>query len=129
MTRERVYVLDASAVLALLQGEPGAEQVRAVIRGARVSALNWSEILQKSASRGVDVLALRTRLLGLEIRVAPFESADAEATAELWSHGGEHLSLADRACRALAARFGATALTTDRQWRSVDLGVEVRLIR
>jgi ribonuclease VapC len=124
-------VLDASALLALLQREPGAEAVAAVLDGAAVSTVNWSEVLQKLMRRGIapgspTVAALRA----LGLRIEPFTVDDAQRTAELWERCRRTgLSTADRACLALAHRLDAEALTTDRAWAGVDAGVPVRLVR
>jgi ribonuclease VapC len=49
------FVLDASVVLALLQQEPGAEIVAAALQNSAISTVNWSEVLQKSISQGIDI--------------------------------------------------------------------------
>ncbi len=130
MSSGGAYVLDASALLALLNNEPGADAVRGVIVGASVSALNWSEVVQKALEQQVDTTLLRRSLDRLAVSVVPFGADDAEATARLWLRSGvQSLSLADRACLALAGRLGAVAVTADRAWSTVDAGVEVQGIR
>ena len=126
-----IAVLDASALLALLQREPGAEAVAEVLDGAVVSAVNWSEVLQKLAQRGIAPGSpMPASLQALGLRVEPFTVDDARRTAELWERCRQAgLSTADRACLALANRFDAEALTTDRAWSGVDAGVSVRLVR
>ena len=49
------HILDASALLAFLHGEPGADVVRPLLDGAGVSAVNGAEILRKALHRNVDV--------------------------------------------------------------------------
>jgi ribonuclease VapC len=123
-------VLDASAILALLAEEPGADEVEAVLDGGAISAVNLSEVLQKSVQHGVDTEGLEYDLQGLGVEVFPFDIAQARATAELWERsprGG--LSLGDRACLALAGGLGAVAVTTDRRWSSLDLDVQIRVVR
>jgi ribonuclease VapC len=124
-------VLDASALLALLYREPGAEAVEEVLDGAAVSAVNWSEVLQKLSRRGLDPASpVVAALQKLGLRVEPFTGADAQRAAELWEAGREiGLSVGDRACLALAHRLGAEALTADRVWEKADCGVVVRLVR
>jgi ribonuclease VapC len=123
-------VLDASALLVLLHDEPGADVVQPLLDGAEVSAVNRSEVVQKTAARGVDVARLRDDVEALGVRVVIFDSDAAEATAALWTATREvGLSLADRACLALAHARGATALTADRAWADVRAGVTVRVIR
>lgn len=122
-------VLDASALLALLQDEPGAEVVEPRIESSIISAVNWSEVAQKSLDRGVEVGDLREDLGALGLEIAPFTTGDAEAAAALrgpTAHLG--LSVAALACLALAGRLGKEALTTDGSWSDVG-PVPVRVIR
>lgn len=125
-------VLDASALLAYLQREPGAADVQPLIERARISAVNWSEVVQKSLVRGVVVDRVERRLLALGLLIEPFTAADAAVAAELSSiTRGAGLSLADRACLALARRLGVTAMTTDGAWAPIAgaAGVTVGVIR
>lgn len=65
------WVLDASALLAFLGDEPGADVVeRALEQGAVMSAVNWAEVLSKAAEVGEDPDALATRLMGGEGQLA-----------------------------------------------------------
>lgn len=125
-----VTLLDASALLAFLQGEPGGEAVEEALGSAVMSSVNWSEVGQKSLERGKPVRRLRTDLEELGLEIVPFTVEDAETAAEMYqATRSSGLSLGDRACLALARRLGAPALTTDRRWEGTRLGVEVRLIR
>jgi ribonuclease VapC len=121
-------VLDASALLAYLFGETGGEGVRAAVPVSLISSLNWSEVIQKSLDSGVDIDGMRGDVLQMGLLVVPFEARDAEEAALLWPRA-RSVSLADRACLALARRLAVPALTADRAWQTLDLGVEVRLIR
>jgi ribonuclease VapC len=123
-------VLDASAVLALLHSEPGADAVEEALEHAAISTVNWSEVCQRSIAHNVDISDLRADTEALGVQLMPFTVEDAEHAAELWSatrHIG--LSLGDRACLGLARRLGRPALTADRAWLDLDLGVEIRAIR
>jgi PIN domain nuclease of toxin-antitoxin system len=123
-------VLDASALLVVLHDEPGAAAVEPLLDGAAVSAVNWSEVVQKAATRGVDVTRLREEVEALGVRVAIFDADAAEAAADLWPATRDAgLSLGDRACLALARALDATALTADKAWVDVQTGVEVQLVR
>lgn len=121
-------VMDASALLAWLQAEPGAELVAAELASAAISSLNWSEVLQKSLAHGVEISGLREDLEALGLIILPFDADDAQQAARLWAPGSG-LSLADRACLALGLRHGVPVLTADRMWAQVSLGVEVQVIR
>lgn len=125
-------VLDASAVLTLLYREPGHETVAGLIEGSVVSAVNWSEVVQKLAQRGVpEPAAITTSLLALGATVLPFRRSDAEAAARLWPAGRVRgLSLGDRACLAVAQALpDAVAVTADVAWADIDAGVEVLVLR
>lgn len=121
-------VLDASALLALLQKEPGAENVR--LEGSVINSVNFAEVVQKSIAKGKPVRGLlaELRLLGLE--VIPFTPEEGLLAGELYLETrGSGLSLADRACLATAQLRGGTAVTADRAWEKVQHGVSVRVIR
>lgn len=122
-------VLDASALLAWMQDEPGAEAVESQLVNGAMSSLNWSEVLQKSLARGVDIDGLRADLEALGLTIVPFDAGDAEQTARLWARGSG-LSLADRACLALGVKHGVPVWTADRQWaKSPPAGIAVHVIR
>ena len=128
----RPVVLDASAVLALLFEEPGAEAVRAHLRTGVIGAANLAEVLAKLSDHGLPVqeAARAVAILGLE--VAPMTEAQAQRSAELRpATRPAGLSLGDRACLALAAELGAPAFTADRSWDMVagPVGVHVQVIR
>ncbi|MBI3976669.1 MAG: type II toxin-antitoxin system VapC family toxin [Chloroflexi bacterium] len=123
-------VLDASALLAFVHGEPGGEAVRAMLKGAAISSVNWAEVVQKSLARGVDIRGLREDLEAMGLCVLPFTGEDAELTARLWSRTRSlGLSLGDRACLALGQSRKLPVLTADRTWTTLALEVEVRSIR
>jgi ribonuclease VapC len=112
-----VNVFDASALLAYLRAEPGADLVRARLdEGGACSAANWSEVAQKVRSANADWGLARGLLFGYELVVEPVTLDDAESAADAW-HMGSPLSLADRLCLALAERLDATAWTADAAWR------------
>ena len=123
-------VLDASAVLAVLNGEPGAEAVWEHLPGAQLSAVNAAEVAAKLVDGGLGAERAGQSLDRLGTRVVPFEAADVVPVAQMHSATrAAGLSLGDRACLALARRLGVPALTADRQWRDIQVDVEVRLIR
>lgn len=121
-------VLDASALMAYVWFEPGADAVE--LEGSVVSAVNWAEVGQKFASRGQDLAHWRASFAAVGFDVVPFTEARAEAAAALWARTrGAGLSLGDRACLALAAELGVPAVTADRSWAGLDVGVEVVVVR
>ena len=111
-----MFVLDASALLAFLQIEPGHDVVEAALtNGAACSAANWSEAVQKSLRDGRDWDAMRQLVESYEMVIEPVTRADAEWAAVYWQTH-QNLSLADRLCLALTDRLGATVLTSDAMW-------------
>lgn len=109
-------VLDASALLAFLQGEDGADEVeRALVAGATCGAANWSEVAQKVLAAERDWSLARALLMSYELELEPVGQVDAEWAAHRWTRN-EGLSLGDRLCLAVAHRLGVEAWTTDRAW-------------
>ena len=123
------FVTDASAMLATLHGEPGADAVAMILATTIVSAVNWSEVAQKARAHGVNVDGLQEELTHLGVGFVPFTTAEAEIAAELWHRGARSLSLADRACLATAIARGVPVVTADRAWSDLVLEVEVKVIR
>jgi ribonuclease VapC len=123
-------VLDASALLALFQGEPGGDIVQKLVKTSVMSSVNWSEVIQKSLNRQADVQGLRGELEALGFRIIPFSAEQAETTARLRSLTRlVGLALRDRACLALACELHLPAVTADGGWKGLDVGVEIQLIR
>ncbi len=123
-------LLDASALLAVLHSEAGAEVVEEALEEAAMSTVNWSEVYQRWVARGVDVGGLRADVEALGLDILPFTVDDAEQAAELSTATRQlGLSLGDRACLALARRLALPALTADRAWLDLDIGIDVRPIR
>ncbi|MBO1436713.1 type II toxin-antitoxin system VapC family toxin [Meiothermus sp. CFH 77666] len=129
-------VLDASALLAYLNQEAGAEAVaKQMIGGGFISAVNLAEVYSKVAEWGQDVRLLEQALvhqglLGGVLEVVPFGPEDVLRVAALRPlTKTQGLSLGDRVCLALAQRLGLPAITTDSAWSNLDAGVEVRVVR
>ena len=125
-----MVVLDASATLAELLEEAGADVVATQMVGAEVSIVNICEVQTKSAEQGGDVDEVRCVLGGYALRVRAFREIHAEAAARLrplTRHLG--LSPGDRACLAQAQISCLPVLTADRLWGELDIGLDIRLIR
>lgn len=125
-------VLDASALLALLRDEPGAEMVSKVLTASTMTAVNLAEVVGHFARNGVAEGDIHLVLDPLPFSVTPFDSALAfRSGVTLPATRSAGLSLGDRACLALAHRLGVPVLTADRAWLAVaaDVGVEVVVIR
>ncbi len=125
------YVLDASALLVLLKGEQGSEQVvGAMTDGAAISAVNFSEVVGKLHEGGMPEEAIHESLDSLELDIVEFNTGfayQAGLLRPLTKHAG--LSLGDRACLALAQHLNLPALTTDLVWEGLLPGLNVQVIR
>ena len=129
-------VLDASAFLAYLRDEPGAEIVEnALIDGCYISIINWVEVLSKVVDLGEspEEIIKRLRDEGLlenSLEIIAYNEEDAITIAKfrpLTKSAG--LSLGDRACLALGKRLNLPVLTADKVWTSLSLGITINLIR
>jgi len=123
-------VLDASAVLAVINREPGEELVVSALQFASISAVNYAEVASKLIEKGLTFDAARMSIEQIGINVVVYDDEQAIRTGELRRVTKQcGLSLADRACLALAEREKAPVLTADRQWAALELGIDIRLIR
>ncbi|AFZ33685.1 PilT protein domain protein [Stanieria cyanosphaera PCC 7437] len=122
------FVLDASAILALLNNESGADRVQFVLEEATcfMSVVNWSEVARKLVSKGQAVKPVAESLQAVGLEFKSFDYSLAVATAQIEA---PPLSLGDRACLSLAAKLGAIALSADQIWLTFNTGMTVELIR
>jgi len=125
-------VLDASAVLALLQAEPGSDAVFSRIEhdACCISSVNVTEVLTRLIDRGMPAHDAEAAFDALELAVSPFDDAAARACAALRPASRAFgLSIGDRACLALAQAQKLPALTADRAWARLDCGVVIEQVR
>jgi ribonuclease VapC len=136
-TKNSRFALDASAVLALLQNEPGHENVRQVLNNAWIHSVNAAEVIGKLVRSGTPKYLAGTVIRDLQLEVEEkFSSEEAEACGILLAENrSEGLSLGDCVCLTAAAWHGAEAVTTERLWKKLHgrkLGavqMRIRLIR
>jgi ribonuclease VapC len=125
-----MVALDASALIALVLREPGHDRVSARLAGACISSVNLVEVLARFIRDGIDVDEASGSIEALGIEHVALGPDDAPEVAMLiGASRAAGLSLGDCACLALARARGIPAMTTDRAWTRLDLGVEIELIR
>lgn len=123
-------VLDASAILAVLQLEAGADVVADHLANAHVSAVNVSEVVAKLIEKGQTLADARKVIDMLAFTIEDFDIALGFAAGALRRPTKPYgLSLGDRACLATAAKLAVPVLTTDRLWAKIDIGVDVKVVR
>jgi PIN domain nuclease of toxin-antitoxin system len=123
-------VLDASAVLALINEEPGAEVVNALLDDAVISAVNLSEVIAVLVDAGFELDRASGRIGALGLGVIAFDEPQAlRAGALRAATRRAGLSFGDRACLGLAEALAVPAVTADRRWATLGLAPDIQLIR
>jgi PIN domain nuclease of toxin-antitoxin system len=124
-------VLDASAVLALIQRESGAERITAeLLVVSTMSSVNLAEVQSKLVRDGVDAGEAWRKTIALLFDVQPFTLQQARIAGDLiMPTRSRGLSLGDRACLALATELDLPVYTTEQVWRGLDVGVKIHVIR
>ena len=117
-------------MIAFLKDEVGSATVLAAMPDAVISSVNLAEVVTRLIDDGFAFEDVRTAIANTSIDTIGFDYEFAFGAGALREPTRAYgLSLGDRACLALAQRLGIPALTADRQWALIDIGVEVRLIR
>jgi ribonuclease VapC len=124
-------VLDASAVLALIRGEPGGDKVAEHVGRAAISAVNLHEVIKELFLSELDEPTIREVLGELRLDVRAHDTEAAYAAAALHAQTRQFgRGLSDRSCLALALQLGAPAITADKEWRKVNVkGLKIEQIR
>lgn len=124
-------LLDASALLAAVNDEPGGERVAECLDDAAISAVNLAEVATKLREFGWQPREVSDFVADLQLEVLPFDQLDALNTADLRGPTRKlGLSLGDRACLAAAQRTGYRVLTADAAWSRARLrGVRIEVVR
>jgi ribonuclease VapC len=124
-------VLDASALLALLNQENGYEKVETALPNSMISSVNYSETIAVLSKLGVPEEEAKELTHSIIPDIIPFDTEQAHTAAILRKQTQSHgLSLGDRACLALAEKFKARVLTADKVWGKLSLeNVKIDVIR
>ena len=123
-------VSDASAIIAFLRHEPGAERVAKALARTVVSAVNLSEVVAWLSRSDLKDSEISRTVNDLDLDISPFDT-ELAMSAGLLSRATKRfgLSFGDRACLALAQRLAVPVLTTDRNWSTLRVGVKIEVIR
>ena len=123
-------VLDASAILALLNDESGAGMVQELLPSAIISAVNYAEVVTRLSLLGMPVDEIHEALDMLGLDIISYDEGLSFQTGALAIVTKQYgLSLGDRACLALALKTGYPAVTSDKVWQELNVGVDIKLIR
>jgi ribonuclease VapC len=124
-------VLDASAVLSVIQSERGADKLTAaVLEDAVISAVNMAEVQTKLVKNGASPAEGWARALSLVPCVEVFTADHARIAGDLIAETERYgLSLGDRSCLALAIVLNAPVYTTEQAWRNLRVGIPIHVIR
>ncbi|MDD2742118.1 MAG: type II toxin-antitoxin system VapC family toxin [Rhodocyclaceae bacterium] len=125
-------ILDTSALLAFLWEEPGEGRVAELLANGRcyLGTTNLAELVSKIIERGLPANEVPSIVNSLNVEIVPLTQAQAELSGIL-RHSTRHLglSLGDRACLALTQSLGGVAITADRPWLALDIGIHIECIR
>ena len=124
-------VLDASALLAVLNREPGVEKLTPQLLSAAISStVNLAEVQSKLVSRGIKPDEAWEATISPIRESAVFTDEQAKIAGSLIVRtSGFGLSIGDRACLALGIALKAPVYTADRSWKNLKLGVRIHLVR
>jgi len=123
-------VLDASALLAVIAHEPGADAIEPLFSRAVISSVNLAEVHSKLVRMGVPQDEAWTAASALVSEVLDFDMRQARVAGDLVNQTRTlGLSLGDRACLALGMTLKAPVVTADRTWKSLEVGIDIRLLR
>jgi ribonuclease VapC len=124
-------VFDASAILALLLQEPGAEKLTGeILINAVASTVNLAEVQSKLVTRGVPAERAWANTLSAVTAQEPFTGEQAKIAGSLIAKTASYgLSLGDRSCLALAIALKAPVYTTEKIWKGLKVGVPIHVIR
>lgn len=123
-------VLDASALIASIYEEQGAQIVDRYLPHAMISTVNLTEVASYMVRGGMPIESTQELLKDLSLTIAPYDEDQALLAAKLLPvTAPKGLSLGDRACLALAIMRNLPVLTADKAWKSLDLDVKIEMIR
>ncbi len=124
------YLLDSSAVLAVLFREQGFNEVASCLNQAFISSVNYCEVISKVVSKNASPEESKFQIESIIENIIPFEKDLALKAGTLTSFTKQFgLSLGDRACIATALHYGYEIITSDRVWQQLSLPVKINVFR
>ena len=124
------YVIDSSALLAMINEEPGGDQVLPHLSTGMMSAVNVSEVATILQLHNIDIKISRQLISDLIKDIKEFNKEQAYLAATLINETKKYgLSFGDRACLSLAQSKKLPVLTADKAWSKLKLDFEIHLIR
>ena len=126
------YLLDASALLALLQDEPGADFVGQHLSYSAISSVNLAEVASVLNKLGMQDMEMQQLFVDLDLPVIDYDQETAVATGGIRKMTvGKGLSLGDRACLMTAKKQRYSVVTADKVWVEYQelLEIEIVLVR
>jgi ribonuclease VapC len=129
-----IHVMDSSAILAILRGEPGCDYVQELLQSEEcsISSVNMAEVGSKLIDYGLPPEEFPRIARQLQIDIIDFNTMQSIQSAQIRKiTRSAGLSLGDRACLALAKLMDGTAVTSDRAWLDISeaVGIKVLMIR
>ena len=124
-------VLDASALLAVLNQEAGAEMLTPeILSDSAISTVNLAEVHSKLVARGLSPDVAWEAALGPIREAVPFTAEHARLVGDLVAQTRSlGLSLGDRACLALGVALKVPIYTADKSWKALKVGGRIHVIR
>lgn len=124
-------VLDASALMALINNEPGSALVQVHLAKACMSTINFTEVLSKMVEQGAPAIDAKRVLDNFNIELIAFDQSQIFGVSQLRLNTKQYgLSLGDRVCLNLGKTLGLPILTSDQIWAKMnDPDIKILLVR
>lgn len=125
------YILDASALLAMLNSEKGKEEIEKILPFSVMSTVNIAEVVGELHNKlALEIEECENIILTMVNRIVDFDIKQSMKCAELKKHTRQYgLSLGDRACMSLGLALNLPIYTADKIWAQLDIGCKIVLLR
>jgi ribonuclease VapC len=126
-----IHVMDSSAILAILRGEPGCEYVQELMDSEEcaMSSINMAEVGSKLIDYGLPPEEFPRIARQLQIDIIDFNTEQSIQSAQIRKiTRSAGLSLGDRACVALTQLIQGCVVTSDRAWLDVAEATQIKVL-